>query len=117
MTIKTRDVSDVVVFDIDGEIRRIDTLETEPTLHQLVKTHLDQGRRNILLNLENVEFVDSFGIGEILASFVSIQGLGGKLKLAGISKKLRVVFKITQIDKVLDIRENEHVALESFSHQ
>lgn len=112
MVIRTRDKGDVVVFDIEGEIRR--SAVTEATLHQLVKTQLDSGKKNILLNFQRVEFIDSFGVGEILASFISTQNLGGKLKLAKISKKLYLIFQVTMLTKVLEIFEDEQLALESF---
>jgi len=112
MKINTREKSDVVIFDIEGEIRRSDV--TDLTLHQLVKDQLDSGRRNILLNFKNVEFIDSFGVGEILASYISTHNLGGKLKLAKISKKIYLVFQVTMLTKVLDIFDEENVALESF---
>jgi anti-anti-sigma factor len=112
MKINTREKSDVIIFDIEGEIRRSDV--TDVTLHQLVKDQLDTGKRNILLNFRNVEFIDSFGVGEILASYISTHNLGGKLKLAKISKKLYLVFQVTMLTKVLDIFDEEDVALESF---
>jgi anti-anti-sigma factor len=113
MTINTREKDGVVIFDIQGEIRRSET--GTPTLHQVVKSHLDSDRSRILLNLSGVEFIDSFGVGEILASFISAQNLGGKLKLMNISPKLYVVFKVTMLTKVLEIFENEDKALTSFN--
>lgn len=112
MNINTREKDDVVIMDIEGEIRRSDI--TDVTLHQLVKKHLDTGQRNILLNFQNVDFIDSFGVGEILASYISTQNLGGKLKLAKISKKLYMVFQVTMLTKVLEIFEDEEMAFNSF---
>jgi len=112
MVIRTRVKEDVVVFDIDGEIRRSDITET--TLHQLVKAQLEAGRRHILFNFENVAFIDSFGVGEILASYISTQNLGGKLKIARISRKLFLVFQVTMLNKVLEIFDSEETALQSF---
>ena len=66
MQIKSREKNEVIIFDIEGEIRRSDI--TDITLHQMVKDQLDVGKRNILFNFQNVEFKDSFGVGEILAS-------------------------------------------------
>lgn len=63
MEINTREKTDVIIFDIEGEIRRSDI--TDITLHQLVKDQLDAGKRNILLNFQSVDFIDSFGVGEI----------------------------------------------------
>ena len=87
---------------------------TDVTLHQLVKDQLDVGKRNILLNFKDVEFIDSFGVGEILASYISTHNLGGKLKIAKISKKLYLVFQVTMLTKVLEIFDEEELALNSF---
>ena len=112
MHIATREVEGVVIFDIMGEICRSHVMET--TLHQVVKSELERGRRNILLNLENVEFIDSFGVGEILASYVSIQNMGGKIKLIRISRRLGIVFKVVGLDRVFEVFDNEIAALQSF---
>ena len=112
MEINAREKSNVVIFDIEGEIRRSDL--TDVTLHQLVKDQLDDGKRNILLNFRNVEFIDSFGVGEILASYISTHNLGGKLKIAKISKKLFIIFQVTMLTKVLEIFDDEDVALDSY---
>jgi anti-anti-sigma factor len=112
MKISTREKDDVLIFDIEGEIRRSDI--TDITLHQLVKDQLDSGKRNILLNFQNVEFIDSFGVGEILASYISTHNLGGKLKIAKISKKLYLVFQVTMLTKVFEIFDDEELAVDSF---
>ena len=112
MEINTREKTDVIIFDIEGEIRRSDI--TDITLHQLVKDQLDAGKRNILLNFQSVDFIDSFGVGEILASYISTHNLGGRLKLAKISKKLFLVFQVTMLTKVLEIFDEEEMALDSF---
>jgi anti-anti-sigma factor len=112
MKISTREKEDVLIFDIEGEIRRSDI--TDITLHQLVKDQLDSGKRNILLNFQNVEFIDSFGVGEILASYISTHNLGGRLKIAKISKKLYLVFQVTMLTKVFEIFDDEELAVDSF---
>ena len=113
MDIKLRKKDPVVIFDIKGEIRRSDI--SDSTLHEVVKEQLEEDRTNILLNLSGVEFIDSFGVGEILASFISTQNLGGKLKLMNISEKLYVVFQVTMLTKVLEIFKDEESALNSFT--
>jgi anti-anti-sigma factor len=112
MEIHAREKNNVVIFDIEGEIRRSDI--SDVTLHQLVKDQLETGKRNILLNFKDVEFIDSFGVGEILASYISTHNLGGKLKIAKISKKLYLVFQVTMLTKVLEIYDEEDIALGSF---
>jgi anti-anti-sigma factor len=110
MDIQTREVGGVVIFDIDGEITR----PAEAMLHQFVKSQLEKGKRNIVLNFDKVGFIDSFGVGEILASYVSIHNLGGHLKLCRISKKLYVIFQVTGLIKVLEVFENCDAALKTF---
>jgi anti-anti-sigma factor len=112
MFITTREKDNVAVFDIEGEIKRTEVTDT--TLHQAVKEKLNEGKRNILLNFHKVEFIDSFGVGEILASYISTHNLGGKLKLVRISNKILIVFQVTMLTKVLEIFEDEQMALKSY---
>ncbi len=112
MNIQKREQNGVIIFDIEGEIKRSDI--SDVTLHQLVKDQLEAGRKHILLNFQKVDFIDSFGVGEILASYISTHNLGGKLKIARISKKLYLVFQITMLTKVLEIFDEEDTAIESF---
>jgi len=112
MKIHAREKDDIIIFDMEGELRRSDV--TDITLHQLVKDQLDDGKRKILLNFKDVEFIDSFGIGEILASYISTHNLGGKLKIAKISKKLYILFQVTMLTNVLEIFDDEKVAVDSF---
>jgi len=113
MDITLREKKDVVVFDIKGEIRRSEI--SEITLHQAVKDQIEVDKTRILLNLEGVEFIDSFGVGQILGSFISAQNTGGHLKLMNISQKLSVIFKVTGLDKVFEIFDEESAAIASFS--
>lgn len=112
MIIKKRQQGPVAVFDVEGEIKRSEA--SDQTLHQTVKEQLETGGRHILLNLEKVRFIDSFGVGEILASYISTQNLGGKFKLARISKKLFLIFDVTMLTRVLEIFDSEEAALQSF---
>jgi anti-anti-sigma factor len=112
MVITTREFGDVAVIDVDGDIRRSQVATT--TLHQVIKSRLEAGKRNFILNFEKMDFIDSYGIGEIIASYHSINSLGGELKLARISKKLRVVFEITKLNDILEVTDSLEAALESF---
>jgi len=115
MEIKLREKQGVIILDLEGEIRRSEA--SDVTLHKIVKEQLDQNKRKFLLNLDKVEFIDSFGVGEILASYISAQNVGGSLKLTNISKKLSLVFQVTMLSKVFEIFDNEKNALESFSKE
>jgi anti-anti-sigma factor len=108
-----RSAGDVVIFDIEGEFSRLTS--PLPTLHQLVKAQLAFGKRMILFNFEKAGFVDTFGIGEMVSSYTSTQGLGGKFKLCRLSEKIILLFHITGLIKVFDIYPTEDAALENFA--
>ena len=112
MKITIREIGDIAILHITGEIRRTSFEET--TLHDLVKSQLERGIRNILFNFENVEAIDSFGVGEMLASYTSTHNLGGQIKLVRISKKLSLVFKIAWLDRIFENFDSEAAALASF---
>jgi anti-sigma B factor antagonist len=115
MQIDLREKQGITVVDIEGEIRRSEA--SNITLHQIIKNQLDENKKKFLLNMDKVEFIDSFGVGEILASYISTQNVGGKLKLTNISKKLSLVFQVTMLSKVFEIFDDEEKALESFSKE
>ena len=78
MEIKKRERNNVIIFDIIGDFQK--STANIGTLHQCVKDQLNAGKRNFLLKLENVDNIDDFGVGEILAIYISIHNLGGKMK-------------------------------------
>src|SRR4030042_2052178 len=113
MGIVTRQLGDVAILDIKGELGpgRVD----EVTLHQRIKRELEAGRRRLLINFADVTFMDSSGVGELLASLVSTQKSGGKLKLEKIPSKIRILFKITWMDGLFEIFDDEDAAIRSFA--
>jgi anti-sigma B factor antagonist len=113
MTITSKLTGEVVIFDIQGEFSRV-TAEA-PTLSELVKSQLGAGRRRILFDFEATGFVDSFGVSEMLASYVSIHDLGGALKLCRVPPKLLLTLKVTGIEKVLPIYPSPEAALAAFA--
>ena len=114
MALTTRMVGDVIILDIEGDLTLI-TIEAIG-LHRYVKEMLKEGKRNFLLNFGRVTFMDSTGVGEFLASFVSIQNTGGRLILEKINQKIRLVLDITGISTLFraSIFEDEEAALRSF---
>lgn len=111
--ISSRSAEGVIVFDIDGELSR--WASCLPTLSELVKAQVCSGKDRVLLNFEKTGFVDSFGVGEIITSFISLKNSGGALKLCRIPAKLALLFKITELDKVLPIYPSEEAAIEAFA--
>ena len=113
MEIKTREFNNIIIFDLEGEIRR--SLEDADTLHQHVKNHLKEGERNFLLNFDKIEFMDSMGVGELIASYKSIHDIGGKLKLLKLPPRIQLIFEITAIIRIFETFVDEETAIKSFS--
>jgi len=113
MGIVRRDLGDIVILDIKGELgpNPVD----EVTLHQRIKSELEAGRRRLLINFAEVSFMDSSGVGQLLASLVSTQNSGSKLKLEKIPSKIRILFKITWMEGLFEIFDDEDVAIRSFA--
>ncbi|MCX6578036.1 MAG: STAS domain-containing protein [Candidatus Aminicenantes bacterium] len=113
MAVRIREINHIVVFDVEGNIRRSEA--DAIVLHQCVKDQLELGKKQFLFNLEKVDFVDSFGVGEFIASFTSAHNLGGTLKLMKIPKRLLIIFQVTGLIRIFGtIYEDEETALKSF---
>jgi len=115
MAIGVRIVGDIAVFDIVGEdLTR--TSFANPSLHELLRIQLDQGRRKILLDFEKAEFVDSSGIGQIIACYTSTRNLGGAFVFCAIPQKIMLVFMIVGIvPHIIKSYPDEASALASFA--
>jgi len=106
---------DVAVFDIAGDFTRKDC--PIPTLHELASAQLETGIHKILFNFEKVGFVDSFGLGQIVSSYISTQKLGGGFKLCQVPPKLMFFLKVVNlIPNVISVYPDETAALESFAN-
>lgn len=112
MGIVRRELGEIAILDIKGELGP--TPVDEVTLHQRIKRELEAGRRRLLINFAEVTFMDSSGVGELLASLVSTQNSGAKLKLEKIPSKIRILFKITWMDGLFEIFDDEEAAIRSF---
>jgi anti-sigma B factor antagonist len=113
MHIALQESSGIVIIKIDGEICR--SKDATTALHPIVKSQVDQGKRNILLNMEKVDFVDSFGIAELLSSYISIQNAGGNMKIIGIPRRVDILFRVVGLDRVFEVFLTESSALQSFA--
>ena len=107
-----RHAGDVAVVDITG---RITVGESSGVLTETLRELVLQGHAKILLNLTGVPFMDSSGIGELVSSYVSVAHNRGKVKLCGLTKRVRDLLQVTRLYRVLDIYEWEEDALRSFS--
>ena len=111
-TITTRQVGDVTVVDAAGKI----TLgEGSAMLRDQVRNLLGAGHRKILINLGEVNYIDSSGIGELVSCFTAVTGLSGQLKLLNLTKRVHDLLQITKLYTVFEIHDDEAKAVRSFS--
>ncbi|MEW5900397.1 MAG: STAS domain-containing protein [Acidobacteriota bacterium] len=113
MSISFREKNNVLIADLVGEVRL--TEDFTPSLRNLISEHIAGGKINFLLNFAKVDFVDSYGIGDIVAAYLDVQGKSGKLKMTNLSPKIRLIFNYSGLTRVLEIFDNEEKALASFA--
>ena len=101
----------VTVVDLSGKITIGDG---DIKLRQAVNALLDEGRKNIILNLGGVSYMDSAGIGELVACHKRAVEKGGVIKILKPNEKLLDLFTITKLIEIFDIYDNEKDALKSF---
>ncbi len=109
---KTREVGGVTVLDLSGKITLGDGALT---LREAVKEVMAKGQKKILVNLADVNYIDSAGIGELVTAFTSVKNAGGSLKLLQLTKKVKDVLQITKLYTVFDVEDDEATAIASFS--
>src|SRR5215475_4954934 len=111
LVIKDRQACDVTILDLSGKI----TIgEGSVQLREAVRKLLDESKKKILLNLGDVAYVDSSGIGELVSSYTTANNQGGQLKLLNLTKKIQDVLMITKLLTVFETFDSEASALESF---
>jgi anti-sigma B factor antagonist len=111
MTTSTRQVGGVTIVDISG---RIELGEESAALRNLVCDLLSKGHKQILLNLGDVHYIDSAGLGSLVSAFTSVRKQEGELKLLNLTSKVRGVMQITKLYTVFDIMNDEAVGVKSF---
>jgi anti-sigma B factor antagonist len=105
---KTRTLEKAVIIDVEGAIR---LGESEQALRDKVQELLDAGQRNIAINLVQVGFVDSSGIGAMVRAFTTVTRAGGKLLFFSPTKMMRQTLKMVRLDTVLSMYDDETAAL------
>jgi anti-sigma B factor antagonist len=111
MKIETSVVGDITILDCSGKI----TLgEGTQAVRNAVRDLLKNGSKKIILNLGDVNYIDSSGIGELVSSFTTVTNQGGKLKLLNLTKKIQELLAITKLLTVFQVYDNEKAALASF---
>ena len=111
MKIVERQVGNVVILDLHGKIL---IGEGDDALREAVTKLADGGKTKILLNLADVPYVDSAGLGEIVRTYTTVSRKGGKLKLLNLTKKIQDLLAITKLLTVFETYDNEQDAIKSF---
>jgi anti-sigma B factor antagonist len=111
MKIVERQVDDVVILDLHGKIL---IGEGDDALREAVTKLADAGKTKILLNLAEVPYVDSAGLGEIVRTYTTVSRKGGKLKLLNLTKKIEDLLSITKLLTVFETYESEAEAINSY---
>ena len=113
MKARTRQQQDITIVDLSGQIK---LGEGSSVLRETVKDLLGKGRKKILLNLADINYIDSSGVGELVSAFTSVRNQGGELKLLHLTKKVHDILQITKLYTVFDVRDNEAAAISAFSN-
>jgi len=111
MKTSTRQVSGVTVVDLSG---RITLGEGSVLLRDPVSDLVTKGQRKIPLNLGDVTYIDSSGIGELVSAFTTVRNQGGELKLLNLTKKVHDLLQITKLYTVFDVKDDEAAAVAAF---
>jgi anti-sigma B factor antagonist len=111
MKIDTRTVGDVHILDCNGKI----TLgEGTMAIRNTVRETLKNGGKKIILNLSEVNYIDSSGIGELVSTYTTVTNQGGQLKLLNLTKKIQELLAITKLLTVFSVYQSEQDAIASF---
>jgi anti-sigma B factor antagonist len=106
-----REIGSATVMDLSG---RITLGEGSAKLREMVRDLLNSGHKHIVLNLGDITYIDSSGIGELVSGFTTVKGQGGELKLLNLTKKVHDLLQITKLFTVFDVHSDEQKALSSF---
>jgi anti-sigma B factor antagonist len=111
MKLVTRLIDCVEVVQING---RIELGEGSSAVREVVRDLLARGRKKILLNLADVEYIDSAGLGSLVSAFTSVRNDGGELKLIYLTKKVQDLLQMTKLYTVFEIFDDETTAIRSY---
>ncbi len=110
--LSTRQVGDVTVVDVAG---RITLGEGSSAMRDMLRDLVGKDQKKILLNLGDVSYIDSSGIGELVSGFTTVTNQGGQLKLLNLTKRVKDLLQITKLYTVFDVHDDEAAAVRSFA--
>lgn len=111
LTIASRSVDGVTVLDLSG---RITLGEGSVQLRDAVRDLIGKGQKNILLNLGDVNYIDSSGLGELVSAYTTAKNQGASVKLLNLTRKVKDVLQLTKLYTVFDIYDDEATAVGSY---
>ena len=111
LTIATREVDGVIVLDLSG---RITLGEGSVQLRDAIRGLISKGSKNILLNMGDVNYIDSSGLGELVSAFTTAKNQQADVKLLNLTKKVHDLLQLTKLYTVFDIKDDEADAIASF---
>jgi anti-sigma B factor antagonist len=111
LTIASREVNGVVILDLSG---RITLGEGSVQLREAVRGLIGKGKKNILLNLGDVNYIDSSGLGELVSAFTTAKNQQAEVKLLKLTRKVHDLLQLTKLYTVFDIKDDEASAIASF---
>jgi len=112
LNITTRDQAGVMIIDLDGQI---DGGPLSMKVHELIKQNLEKGQKKLVLNMQNVKWLNSLGAGVLIAAYASAKRQDAALKLFGITDRVETVLKTCGlIPEVFEVYKDENGALRSF---
>jgi anti-anti-sigma factor len=109
-SVNIRQAENVSLIDVKG---RLTSFEAQ-AFREAIQRLLNKGHRNIILNLNGLEYLDSSGIGELVRNYLSVVKKGGAMKVVGLAPKVEEILKVTQLYQVFPEFPDEASALESF---
>jgi anti-sigma B factor antagonist len=112
LELKSHHVGDVLVLQPSG---RLTLGEASNSLHDTVRSLVQRGERKILLDLADVSYIDSSGLGELVSAYTSLRREGGDLKLACLSTRTHDLMRITRLSTVFEVFDNDTPAILSFT--
>ena len=110
--VNTRQAGDVTVVDVSG---RVTLGEGSSAIREALRDLTTKGQKKILLNLTEVSYIDSTGIGELVAGYTTAADAGGTVKLLGLTKRVKDLLQITKLYTVFDVHDDEASAVRSFA--
>ncbi len=111
MKLKKRVVDDVAVLDLSGNVMGG---PDQQTFHTAIKEIVEEGHKKVLVNLADVPWINSTGLGILMAGFITVKNAGGVLRLVNVSKRIDSLLMITKLTLVFETFESEDQALASF---